>query len=164
MRGMNSGSIISSKARVPNIGKGGHKVRGTAKQRQAFYEQFRQHTDEVLDRLLSILRDDEADHGHVIQAAKEILNRGWGAVPQTQVIEAVFQHQHSFNVDALRQLPQDQLTQLESTLARLVAVEDAEVIETTNESADHAPADHAPAAPAAPRRRARRLGGTPDAP
>jgi hypothetical protein len=154
MRGMSNGPIISSKPRVPNIGKGGHKVRGTAAQRQAFYETFRAHTDEVRERLLDILRDPDADHGHVIQAAKEILNRGWGAVPQTQVIEAVFQHQHSLNVDALRQMPTDQLRQFEVALARLVEVDDAEVIETSNESVDHAPP---PEAPETPRRRVRRL-------
>jgi len=123
--------IIQHQARVPHIGKGGHNIRGTATQRREMYEQFRAYTKEVLDRLLEILRDEEADHGHVIQAGKEILNRGWGAVPQTQVIEAVFQHQHNLNMDALREMSSDDLARLENTLARLVTVDEAQIIEGT---------------------------------
>jgi hypothetical protein len=161
---------------VPVTGKGARHIRGSVAQRRAMYEMFRAHTEEARDRLLEILRDPDADNGHVIQAAKEILNRGWGAAPQIQVIEEVFRHEVSFNVDKLRQLPSEQLTQLEATLARLIEVEDAEVIEhrptTTNESASHAPtqgrnesASHAPTMPAnesaghapePPRRRIRR--------
>jgi hypothetical protein len=132
--------IIKAGARVPGIGKGGHSTRGTAAQRREFYEQFRAHTQEVRDRLLEIIRDPDADNGHVIQAAKEILNRGWGAAPQVQVIEEVFRHEVTFNVDKLRQLPSEQLTQLEATLSRLIEVDDAEVIDVRpNESAGHAP-------------------------
>lgn len=105
----------------------------TPRARKEMYEQFRQHTRLALDRLVGILEDEKADTASVIAAAKEILSRGWGAVPQHHVIEAVFQHQHVINTDALRQMPQEQLTQLELTLARLVApVEDAEVVETTD--------------------------------
>jgi hypothetical protein len=160
MRGMSKPSpIIRAQTRTPGIGKGGQKVRGTAAQRREFYEKFREHTEEVRDRLLEILRDPDADNGHVIQAAREILNRGWGAAPQVQVLEAVFQHQHVLNTDALRQLPAEDLARLEGTLARLVEVEDAEVIETPNESAEHAPPTAAPEAATAPRRRLRRVPG-----
>ena len=104
----------------------------TAAARREVYASFRAHTDEVRERLLAIIRDDKADNGHVIAAAKEILSRGWGAVPQYQVIEAMFQHQGGISPDALRQLPQEQLMQLEAMLARIVTpVEDAQVIDVT---------------------------------
>jgi len=101
----------------------------TARARREVYEKFRAHTDEVLERLLGILRDDEADHGHVIAAGKEILSRGWGAVAQHHVIEAMFEHKHLVNVDAIRQLPSEELTRLEASLSRLIEVQDAEIIE-----------------------------------
>lgn len=99
------------------------------KTRQQAYAEFRQHTDEVRETLLEILRDDTADKGHRISAGKEILARGWGSVPSYQIIEAVFEHKHDFNPDALKQLPQDKLRDLEATLATLIQVEDAEIIE-----------------------------------
>lgn len=113
----------------PSSGKRSHDVRGTAAQRREFYESFRAHTDEVRERLLAIIRDPHADNGHVIQAAKEILARGWGGVPQVQVIEAALKHEHVINTDALRQLPSADLKQLEATLARLVQASDVDVIE-----------------------------------
>jgi hypothetical protein len=132
--------IIKAVAKAPGSGRGAHKVRGTAEQRRQFYESFRAHTDEVREVLLSILRDDEADNGHRIQAGKEILNRGWGAAPQVNIVEAALQHHVTLNTDALKQLPKDELARLESTLVRLIEVPDAEVIEATaNESAEHAP-------------------------
>lgn len=107
----------------------------TIRARKEVYEKFRAHTDEVRERLISIIRDPESDNGHAIAAGKEILLRGWGAVPNTTVIEALFTHQHVINVDALRQMPQDQLNQLESTLARLVRTADeAEVVEQSDDS------------------------------
>lgn len=124
--------IISSQARTPGIGKGGHKVRGTAAQRREFYEKARQHTDEIIDRLMGIIRDDEADNGHVIQAAKEMLNRGWGAAPQVSVLEAVFTQEHTINTESLKQMTNDELKIMEGFLARLVStegVEDAQIID-----------------------------------
>lgn len=124
--------IISSQARTPGIGKGGHKVRGTAAQRREFYEKARQHTDEIIERLMGIIRDKEADKGHVIQAAKEMLNRGWGAAPQVSVLEAVFTQEHSINTESLKQMTDDEIRVMEGFLARLVSpegIEDAQVIE-----------------------------------
>jgi hypothetical protein len=118
-------------ARAPSSGKRSHDVRGTAAQRREFYESFRAHTDEVRERLLEIIRDDEADHGHVISAAKEILSRGWGGVPQIQVIEAALKHEHSLSVDRLKGMSPADLQAFEAMLARLVEVDDAEVIDAT---------------------------------
>lgn len=124
--------IISSQARTPGIGKGGHKVRGTAAQRREFYEKARQHTDEIIERLMGIIRDDEADNGHVIQAAKEMLNRGWGAAPQVSVIEEVFRAEVSINAESLKQMTDAEIKAMEGFLARLVSpegVEDAQIID-----------------------------------
>ena len=97
--------------------------------RQEMYAAFREHTNEVRETFLEILRDDTADKGHRINAGKEILARGWGSVPSYQIIEAVFEHKHTFNPDALKQLPQDKLVDLELMLTSLIQVEDAETIE-----------------------------------
>ena len=121
----------SPPARVPTSGKGGHEVRGSAAQRRAFYESFRAHTDEARERLMGIIRNVESDDGHVIQAAKEVLARGWGGVPQVQVIEAALKVDHGVSRDALRGMPQADLQKLEALLSRLVEVRDAEVIEGT---------------------------------
>jgi hypothetical protein len=130
--------IIASQARTPGIGKGGHKVRGTAAQRREFYEKARQHTDEIIDRLMAIIRDEEADNGHVIQAAKEMLNRGWGAAPQVSVLEAVFTQEHTINTESLKQMSDDEIRVMEGFLARLVStegIEDAQVIEHEDDPA-----------------------------
>lgn len=124
--------IISSQARTPGIGKGGHKVRGTAAQRREMYSLFRQETERVREVLVNILLDEEADNGHRIQAGKEILNRGWGAAPQVSVLEAVFTQEHSINTESLKQMTDDEIRVMEGFLARLVSpegVEDAQVIE-----------------------------------
>ena len=84
--------------------------------------------------LLGIVRDDDADNGHRIQAGKEILNRGFGQAPSIEIIEAAFRHEHSLNLDALRQLPPKQLAELESVLAKLIQVPDEPVDVTPNES------------------------------
>jgi hypothetical protein len=132
--------VIKAVAKAPGIGKGAHKVRGTAEQRRQFYESFRAHTDEVRETLLTILRDSDADNGHRIQAGKEILNRGWGAAPQVSIVEAALQHNITFNDGRLNQMPKHELEKLESLLVHLIEVPDAEVIEATaNESAEHAP-------------------------
>lgn len=124
--------IISSQARTPGIGKGGHKVRGTAAQRREMYETFRAETARVREVLVNILLDEEADNGHRIQAGKEILNRGWGAAPQVNVIEEVFRHEVSFNAENLKQMTDAEIKAMEGFLARLVSpegIEDAQVIE-----------------------------------
>ena len=133
--------IISQKARVPGIGKGGHKIRGTAQQRREMYEQFRAHTDEVRERLMEIIRNPLADNGHVIQAGKEILSRGWGAAPQVSVIEQVFQHEHTVNMDSLKQMSADELKLVEGFLTRLVAVEDADDAEIIEHDPEPDPED-----------------------
>ena len=115
----------------PVVGKHGHDLRGTAKQRRQFYESFRAHTDEVRETLLSILRDEEADRGHRIQAGKEILNRGWGSAPQVNIVEAALQHNVTLNTDALRQLPKEELARLEATLVRLIDVPQGDVVDVT---------------------------------
>lgn len=125
-------SVAQSRPRVPGIGKGGHQVRGTANQRRAMYEEFRKHTEEVREVLIEILRDEEADNSHRIQAGKEILNRGWGAAPQVSVIEAVFSQEVSINTDSLKQMSSEELKTMEGFLARLISpegVEDAQVID-----------------------------------
>ena len=118
--------IIKHQARVPHVGRGGIEVRGSAAQRRAMYEMFRAETLEIRDRLMEIIRDPESDKGHVIQAAKEVLNRGWGAAPQVSVIEQVFQHQHEVNLDSLKQMTKAELAAVEGFLARLVTVQGAE--------------------------------------
>jgi hypothetical protein len=107
--------------------------------RKRMYESFQVLTDDVRSVLYGIVMDEEAADSDRIAAGKEILSRGWGAVPQMQVIEAMFQHQHTFNMDAIRQMPADQLQQLEAALVRVMQVSDAEVIDATpNESPYHA--------------------------
>jgi hypothetical protein len=107
--------------------------------RREMYEAFREHWQEVRDMLIGIVRDDEADNGHRIQAGKEILNRGFGQAPSIEIIEAAFKHELSISPDALRQLPPKQLAQFEAILATLVQVADQDTIdavpvETGNES------------------------------
>lgn len=124
--------IIASQARTPGIGKGGHKVRGTAAQRREMYETFRAETARVRDVLVNILLDEEADNGHRIQAGKEILNRGWGAAPQVSVIEEVFKHEVSINADSLKQMSSEELKTMEGFLTKLISpegVEDAQIID-----------------------------------
>jgi len=101
----------------------------TARARREVYEKFRAHTDEVLEMLVGIVRNEEEDTPSRIAAGKEILSRGWGAVAQTHVIEALFQVEHSVKAELLRQLPPAELAQLELSLARLIEVQDADVIE-----------------------------------
>lgn len=145
--------IPKSQQVVPKEGKGSWGVRGSAAQRREFYEMARKHTVEVIETLIGIVRDDEADNGHRIQAGKELLNRGWGAAPQTHVVEQSMEHKLSLNADAIRQMSDDEIALYQKMITRMVraSVEDAEIIEgeTTNESASHAPTG--------PRRRLRRF-------
>jgi hypothetical protein len=155
--------------------------------RRELYQKFQAHTDEVLTTFLDILRDDEVNPSDRIAAGKEILNRGWGQAPNVSIVDATLKVEHSVNSDALRQMSAEELASVEGLLSRLIGNEssdhviiDAEVVETSNESASHAPtqdrnesenhapaqgrnesAIHAPAsapeAPAGPRRRQRRV-------
>lgn len=99
--------------------------------RRQMYELFRAHTEEMRDVLLGIARDKLAEPAPRVQAAKEILNRGWGQAPNIEIIEAAFKHEHTLNLDALKQLPARQLAELELLLASMVQVKDADVIEGT---------------------------------
>jgi hypothetical protein len=137
-------NIPTALAYTPKEGKGGWGTRGSAEQRRQFYARFREHTEEALSCLLGIIRDPDADNGHKVQASKEILNRGWGAAPQVHVVDQSMEHRLSMNMDFLRQMSDDELAVYQRMLLRLAAqpqdVVDAEVVETTNESASHAPA------------------------
>jgi hypothetical protein len=97
--------------------------------RQEMYARFREHTEEVLERLLTVIRSDTASDADAIAAGKEILNRGWGTVPQHHVVEQVFTHQTVINVGELRSMSPAQLASLESMLARLVEMPESQVIE-----------------------------------
>ena len=155
--------------------------------RRELYQKFQAHTDEVLTTFLDILRDDRVNPSDRIAAGKEILNRGWGQAPNVSIVDATLKVEHSVNSDALRQMSAEELSSVESLLSRLVgnesadhAILDAEAVETSNESAGHAPAQgrnevenhapaqdrnesasHAPASapepPSGPRRRQRRV-------
>jgi succinate dehydrogenase flavin-adding protein (antitoxin of CptAB toxin-antitoxin module) len=93
-------------------------------------EKARAMTDLALARLRDILEDEDADLTHVISAAKEVLNRGWGAVPQHHVVEAMFQHRHTINTDAIKQMSTEQLALLEQMLTPFTQpAEDADVID-----------------------------------
>ena len=130
--------ITKHQAKAPGIGRGGVQIRGSAAQRRDMYEMFRAETVEIRDRLMAIIRDPESDNGHVIMAAKEVLNRGWGAAPQVNVIEQVFQHKHEVNLDNLKQMSRAELAAVEGFLARLITVEGAEdaVVVEDNPPAD----------------------------
>jgi hypothetical protein len=93
--------ITKHQAKVPGLGKGGVQIRGSATQRREMYEMFRAETVEIRDRLMAIIRDPRSDNGHVIMAAKEVLNRGW-------------------------QMSKAELAAVEGFLARLITVEGAE--------------------------------------
>jgi len=56
-------------------------------EREASMTIFKQATEDARDALLAILRDDTNPADARVAAAKEILARGWGAVPSASVIE-----------------------------------------------------------------------------
>lgn len=101
--------------------------------RRKMYESFRQHGDEVREMLIGFVRDDTIDPGHRIAAGKEILNRGFGTAPNIEIIEQSFKHQHSFDMDAIKQMPAEELAVLEAAITRFIKIDedaiDAEVIE-----------------------------------
>ena len=127
--------------------------------RRELYRKFQEHTDEVLTTFLDILRDDEVNPSDRIAAGKEILNRGWGQAPNVSIVDATLKVEHTVNSDALRQMSAEELASVEGLLTRLLGeggadddIIDAEVVETSNESTEHAP-ESAPE----PRRRQRRV-------
>jgi hypothetical protein len=129
---------------VPSSGKYAQDARGSLAQRRQMYERFRSHTEEALACLLGIIRDEDADNGHRIGAVKELLNRGWGAAPQTHVVEQALEHRLTVDMAFLRQMSDEELALYQKMLTRLATVQaadivDAEVVETSNESASHAP-------------------------
>lgn len=94
--------------------------------RREVYEKFQAHTDKVLNTLLTILESDEASHADRISAGKEILARGWGAVPQYHVVEKTMEHKVTINSAVLRAMTP---AQLESFQAMLEQVTDADVVD-----------------------------------
>lgn len=102
------------------------------------HELFQAHSAEALDVLVEIMNNPDADHGHRITAAKEVLARAYGQAPSFSVVQGLVehQHQHSFNAQALESMTPEQLEHLESTLASIVEVPEAEEVdpEDGNES------------------------------
>ena len=86
------------------------------------HKRFQEHIDRAVNALVAIVDDPDADHGHRIQAAKEILNRAYGQAPSHAVIESfhAHEHRHVINEDALKSMSSEQLEHLESTLATLM--------------------------------------------
>jgi len=132
-------SILRSKPRSPGIGKGGHKLRGTAAQRREFYEKARAYTDEVLQTLIEIVRDDAQAASDRIAAGKELLNRGWGAAPQVHLVDQTMEHRLSLDVDALRQMSDADIAAYRRLLTTMMQVRgdvmDAEVVGSASEMA-----------------------------
>lgn len=52
-----------------------------AQKRDALAEFKRKAAEETAKRLAEIVKDPNSDPAHVVVAAKEILNRGWGPAP-----------------------------------------------------------------------------------
>lgn len=101
----------------------------TKEQRRLAHEKYLEHTQEVLETLLEILRDTKADSGHRLAAAKEINNRAYGQAPShaTMMIEHNKSAQPVFSDEALRALTQEQLEQYaELTRAILTAADPVE--------------------------------------
>jgi hypothetical protein len=61
----------------------------TQEEREALLATFRQVTEETRDALLAILRNEANPVDARVEAAKEILNRCWGAKPEGPVVQAV---------------------------------------------------------------------------
>ena len=101
--------------------------------RKAMYEAFREYTEEAISTLVGIMRDEDKDAGHRIAATKEILARGYGAVPNVDLVEVAFKHEHEINLDALKQMSDKELADFQLLLTKLVKIEqdaiDADVIE-----------------------------------
>ena len=100
--------------------------------RKEMYEAFRAYTEEAIDTLVEIMRNDQANDSDRISATKEILSRGYGAVPNVDLVEVAFKHEHSLNTDALQQMSTAELESFQVLLTKLVKVGDdvidAEVI------------------------------------
>lgn len=94
----------------------------TVRSYRELQKRFESHVQEGLDELLRIIRSDSADHGHKIQAIKELNNRAMGQAPSHAVIESfhAHEHRHVINENALKDMSPEQLEHLESTLATLM--------------------------------------------
>lgn len=94
--------------------------------------------DLARQRLEQILEDDNAGYTEWLAAIKEANNRYYGQAPSFSVVQGLVehQHQHSFNAQALESMSPEQLEHLESTLASIVEVPEAEEVdpEDGNES------------------------------
>lgn len=90
--------------------------------RREMYAKWRTYTKEVMDFLVGVVRDDEKDTGHRIQAAKEILSRGWGQVPNVEIIEATLRVSHEVDTSALAQMSQAELDAVALALSRMIRV------------------------------------------
>jgi hypothetical protein len=99
--------------------------------RREMYAKWRTYTDEVMQFLVGVMRDEEKDTGHRIQAGKEILSRGWGQVPNVEIIEATLRVSHEVDTSALKQMSQAELDALALAFTKLVKVpgDDARVID-----------------------------------
>lgn len=100
--------------------------------RRQAHEKFLVHTDEALQTLLEIMHNGDADHGHRISAAKEILVRAYGQAPTfaNVVTETQRDEKPLISEDAIRALTDEQLTQY-AQLTRTILNADANTIEHT---------------------------------
>ena len=90
--------------------------------RREMYAKWRTYTDEVMQFLVDVVRDDTKDTGHRIQAGKEILSRGWGQVPNVEIIEATLKVTHEVDASALAQMSQAELDAVSLALAKMIRV------------------------------------------
>jgi hypothetical protein len=99
--------------------------------RRVSYAKWREYTEEVMQFMVGVMRDEEKDTGHRIQAGKEILARGWGQVPSVEIIEATLKVSHEVDTTALKQMSQTELDAVSLALAKMIRVpgDDAKVID-----------------------------------
>lgn len=101
--------------------------------RKQMYEAFRSYTQEAIVTLVGIMRNEDggASPADQIAATKEILSRGYGAIPNVDLVEVAFKHEHTLNVDALKQMTAAELEAFQILLTKMVKVEgeiiDAEI-------------------------------------
>ena len=109
----------SQRSTAPNV--------ATIRDFRKAHEMFEAHVGNALEVLLEVMNNDEADHGHRIAAAKEIITRARGQAPSFQVVQGIIQHDHKVSVDpaALQNMDSEQLAALEGTLTRLLSAPEA---------------------------------------